>query len=34
MTMEFKLGKEGRVYIEKIKDNEKVAGSMDLRSMI
>lgn len=32
--MEFKLAEEGRLNIKKIKDNEKMVGSMDLRSMI
>lgn len=32
--MEFKLVEEGSVNIKKIKDNEKMVGSMDLKSMI
>lgn len=32
--MEFKLAEEGRLNIKKIKDNEKMVGSMDLRSTI
>lgn len=32
--MEFKLAEEGSVNIKKIKDNEKMVRSMDLRSII